>query len=80
MSTLEATVSMLEIMPEEARKKVYLFTQELFGAQTPASPYVPVGEKQILSDLAQSREQIARGEGVDMEKALRQMGNTHGFI
>lgn len=80
MSTLEATMSMLEVMPEEARMKVFLFTQDLFGAKKPASPYTPVSEKQILDDLAESREQIARGEGVNMEDALRQMGREHGFI
>ena len=80
MSTLEATISMLEVMPEEARRKVFLFTQDLFGAKKPASPFTPVSEQQVLADLAESREQIARGEGLNMEDALRQMGREHGFV
>ena len=70
MSTLDATISMLEAMPEDARIKVMEFTQRLF----------PVNQEQILSDLAESRRQISNGEGLDMEDALNRMGKHHGFI
>jgi hypothetical protein len=80
MSTLEATISMLEVMPEEAQRKVFLFTQDLFGAKKPASPFTPVTEQQVLDDLSASREQIAQGRGVNMADGLRQMGKEHGFI
>lgn len=80
MSTLDATVSMLEAMPEDARLKVFKFTQQLFTSEKPANPFIPVGTKQILSDLAESREQIANGEGMDMRDALNEMGRKHGFV
>lgn len=80
MSTLEATVSMLESMPEDARIKVMEFTQKLFTSRKPANPFVPINQKQILSDLAESRRQISSGEGLDMEDALSRMGEEHGFI
>lgn len=80
MSTIDATVSMLEAMPEEARIKVYAFTQQLFTAKKTANPFTPVGAPQVLSDLAESRRQIAEGKGMDMGKALRDMGKRHGFI
>lgn len=80
MSTLEATVSMLEAMPEEARVLVYQYTQRLFTAHKPASPFAPVSADQVLSDLAESRQQIAEGKGENMKDALREMGKTHGFI
>lgn len=80
MSTLDATVSMLEAMPEDARLKVFKFTQQLFTSEKPANPFVPVGTKHILSDLAESREQIANGEGVDMRDALNEIGRKHGFV
>ncbi len=48
MSTLDATVSMLEAMPED------------------------------LSDLAESRQQISDGKGLDMKDALKKMGKQHG--
>ncbi len=80
MSTLEATVSMLEAMPEEARMKVFEFTQKLFTAPKPQSPFAPLSAEQIHSDLEQSRKQIAEGMGMDMEKALEDLGARHGFV
>ena len=80
MSTLDATVSMLEAMPEDARIKVMEFTQRLFTSRKPANPFVLVGQEQILSDLAESRWQIANGRGLDMKDALNRMGQQHGFI
>ena len=80
MSTLEATVSMLEAMPEDARIKVMEFTQRLFTSSKPANPFVPVSQEHILSDLAESRQQISDGKGLDMKDALKKMGKQHGFI
>lgn len=70
MSTLDATVSMLEAMPEDARIKVMEFTQKLFTSRKPANPFVPISQEQILSNLAKSRQQISDGKGLDMEDAL----------
>ena len=80
MSTLEATVSMLEAMPEEARKKVFEFTQMLFTAPKPESPYAPLNADRILSELRVSRGQIAEGRGLDMADALKELGERHGFV
>ena len=80
MSALEATVSMLESMPEDARIKVMEFTQKLFTSRKPANPFVPVSEEQILSDLAESRRQISDGKGINMEEGLNRIGKQHGFI
>lgn len=80
MSTLDATVSMLEAMPEDARIKVLEFTRQLFTSRKPANPFVRVGQEQIFSDLAESRQQIAAGQGLNMEDALSRMGKQHGFI
>ncbi len=80
MSTIEATVSMLEVMPEEAKLLVYKYTQSLFSSKKPANPFIPLSEEQILSDLAQSRREIAEGKGLDMKDALNKMGEAHGFV
>ena len=80
MSTLDATISMLEAMPEDARIKVMEFTQKLFTSRKPANPFVPVSQEQILSDLAESRQQISDSKGFDMEDILKRMGKQHGFI
>lgn len=80
MSTLDATISMLEAMPEEARIKVMKFTQELFISIKPTNPFIPIGEKEIFSNLAESRQQIASGQGINMKDALERIGKHHGFI
>lgn len=80
MGTIEATVSMLETMPEEARILVYNYTQELFSSRRPASPFMAVGTEQVLSDLEESRRQIADGKGMRMDEALKELGKRHGFI
>lgn len=80
MSTLDATISMLEAMPEDARIKVFEFTQQLFTSRKPANPFIPASTKQVLSDLAESRRQIDAGEGLDMEEALHQLGKQHGLL
>ena len=80
MSSMEATISMLEAMPEEARLKVLEFTRKLFTSERPANPHTQLTPDQILSDLEESRNQIARGEGLSMEDALTDLGRRHGFI
>lgn len=80
MSTLDATVSMLEAMPEDARLKVLEFTQQLFTSRKPANPFIPISQEQVMSDLAESRQQIASGQGLNMEDALNRVGKQHGFI
>ena len=77
MSTLEATVSMLESMPEEARLKVFMYTQSLFTSAKPANPFTPLTEERVLSDLSISRQQAADGEGLNMKEALMEIGRQH---
>ena len=80
MSSIESTISMLEVMPEEARLLVLRYTQNLFNARKPANPFSRKTESQILEDLRESRQQIEEGKGVEMKDALMQMGADHGFI
>ena len=80
MSTLEATMSMLEAMPEEARQKVLEFTQQLFSAPRPANPFAPLSEERLLSDLDEARRQIESGQGLNIQDALQEMGKRHGFV
>ena len=80
MSSMEATISMLEVMPEEARLKVLEFTKKLFTSERPANPHTPLTATQILGDLEESQNQIARGEGLDMETALENLGRKYGYL
>ena len=80
MSTLEATVSMLEAMPEEARILVLQYTQKLFSSPRPANPFIPMSENDILSVLAESRQEIEGGKGINMDTALDTLGKKYGFV
>lgn len=80
MSTIEETVAMMETMPEEAQRKVLLYTRDLFSAKRPSNPYHPLSEKQILSDLAQSRKEAAGGKTEEAHEAINEMRKQHGFI
>ncbi|MCD7751101.1 MAG: hypothetical protein LUG61_05595 [Lachnospiraceae bacterium] len=80
MSTIEATMSMMEVMPEEARIKVMKYTQQLFTSRKPANPFVPLTTDQILSDLDEAHRQIEDGKGIPADEAMAEMGRRHGFI
>ena len=80
MSTMEATISMLEAMPEEARIKVMEYTQRLSTANKPATPFIPASSDEILSDLEESRQQIASGQGLNMKDTLKELGKCYGFV
>lgn len=80
MSTIDATISMLKKMPEDAQVKVFEFTQQLFTSRKTANPFAPVSTQQVLSDLSESRQQLAEGKGLDMKDALNELGKQHGFL
>ena len=80
MSTLDATFSMLEIMPKDDQEKVFQYTRQLYTSQKSSNPFVPLTADQILADLEESRKQAAKGKCRDMEEALSEMGKRHGFV
>lgn len=80
MSTLEATVSMLEAMPEEARIKVYQYARSVFSSNRPSNPFLPVTKDSVLADLEASSQEIDRGEGVNAKEAIQDMRHQHGFV
>ena len=61
-------------------KSVLAFTKKLFTSERPANPHTPLTATQILGDLEESRNQIAHGEGLDMETALENLGRKYGFV
>ena len=70
-------MSMLDSMPEEARVKVFFYTQNLFTSNNLANPFVPLSEEQVLSDLNISRQQAANGEGLNMKKPYMHNSGSH---
>ena len=77
MSIVEATTSMLETMPESDVQIVYSLTKDLFEKSN--SPFKPLTREQILSDLAESREQIKNGEYLDFDDAIKEIRTAHGL-
>ncbi|MDY6325057.1 MAG: hypothetical protein SPL99_08325 [Catonella sp.] len=80
MSTIEAAVSMLETMPEEAQLKVLLYTKNLFSAKRPANPFVPLSKEKIIYDLETSERQIAEGQFQRADDAIMELREEHGFV
>ncbi len=58
MTTLEATMSLLEILSEEDLKRVQNFAKCLLMSQSNPSPFQPLTKEQILSDISQSFKDI----------------------
>lgn len=80
MTDISATVSMLETMPEEARKKVLSYTKQLFYSYRPENPYTPVSTEKILKDIDASTEEFSMGLGKDAREAIEEMRRRHGFV
>jgi soluble cytochrome b562 len=80
MSTIDATVSMLETMPVEAQEKVFSYTQALFSSRRPANPFTPKSEAQILTELDKSEQEIAEGKCQEATTAVTELRRAHGFI
>ncbi len=80
MSTIAATVSIMEELPEEARIKVLNYAQDLCETEEPSNPFMSLTKDQILADLDKSRQQIADGQGVSADEAMEKIGKKNGFI
>ena len=80
MSTLEATVSMLEAMPEEARIKVFQYARTIFSSNRPSNPFTPVSKETVLADLKASTQEFNQGEGLDARETVQEMRRERGFI
>lgn len=74
--TIEEIVEMLEMMPEEARRKVWIYTRNLFSAKRPANPYLPLNEAQIMADISKSREETREGRAVSAKEVIEEMRRT----
>ncbi|MBO6308052.1 MAG: hypothetical protein J6I76_11550 [Oribacterium sp.] len=80
MNILEATIAMLESMPDEDISKVYKYTRKLFEEIKPENPFGPLTKEQVLTDLAISREEFEQGKSLDAREAIMEMRRSHGFI
>ncbi|MCC8101516.1 MAG: hypothetical protein LIP11_04395 [Clostridiales bacterium] len=80
MSTIEATISMMQEMTENSRKKVLDYVKLIYTADTTPSPFAPLSGDEIIEKLALGRAQNEAGEGIPFDEALKRIGVENGFI
>lgn len=76
MSTLEANLNLIATIPEENQKEIQRYLLMNFCGN---NPYKPLNKNEILSELAESRECYARGEGEDFDEALDEISVKYGL-
>ncbi len=76
MSTLEANLELLSTIPEEHQKEIQSYLLVNFCG---TNPYRPLSKNKILSELAESRQCYAQGEGEEFDKALDEIGTRYGL-
>lgn len=78
MSTVEATVSILERMPEQEQNIVLRFVQDLFSPQS-ANPFKPMTETEFLASIDKSIEQADAGFVQDADEAIDEISAELGL-
>ena len=79
MTTLENTISMMEVLPETDLVKIQDFTRKLFRKRGAACPFQPKSREEIYRDLEISRQQVIEGKCQEMGKALAEIGEKYGL-
>ena len=77
MSVSEATLSLMSMMSEEELLEMYHQARRIIDQRN--SPFRPLSKKQIIADLAASRQQIDNGETVDFDTALDEIEAQYGL-
>lgn len=76
MSILEFNMELLSTIPEEQQKEIQSYLLMNFCGE---NPYKPLSEKQILTELAESRASYDNGEGEDFDRVLDEIGEKYGL-
>jgi len=86
MSTLQNTISMLEVLPEADLLKIQDFTKKLFkrreleAANEAVGKFLPPKSREdIYRDLEQSRKQIEMGQCRSAEEVFNGLEQRYGF-
>ena len=76
MSIKEANIELISLLPEEDQKKVFQFLQGIFSDD---NPFKPLSRKEILDDLAESRQCYECGKYQDFDDALEEISREYGL-
>ncbi len=77
MSTLEQTVSMLKVLPDDDIKAIHDITYRFYIREH--SPFAPLTKEKVLNDLAISREQISNGDCKELGQAIQEIEAKYGL-
>lgn len=79
MSTLENTISMLEVLPETDLLKIQDFTTKLFRQRKTECPFPALSEDDIIKRAKRSEQQIANGECKNAKEFLAELRREYGI-
>lgn len=79
MSTLENTISMLEVLPEADLVKTQEFVRELFRQRQRVCSFPLKSKADIYKELEISRRQAAEGQCMEMGQALAEIRGKYGL-
>lgn len=79
MSTLEATVSMLETLPEEELNAIYEVTKRIFVNRSVNNPFQPKTEDEIIRELDIAREHVEEGMFFEAEEVSEELRRKYGL-
>ncbi|MCR5023752.1 MAG: hypothetical protein K6A90_05395 [Lachnospiraceae bacterium] len=78
MSTVEATVSIMNCMTEQDQNKILSFTRELFAAQKD-NPFKPMSENEFIASIDESLKQADNGLVQDADEAIDEISLELGI-
>ena len=73
MSTLEATISMIEVLPEADLIKIQDFIKTIFEQHSSESPFPLLDEGDILKDMETSERQFVEGKYKGAKQVLNEI-------
>lgn len=79
MSTLENTISMLEVLPETDLIKIQDYIRSLFEQRGAECPFPMLGEEDIIKIAETSERQIANGECKNAKGFLSELRQEYGI-
>ncbi len=79
MSTLEKTISMLEVLPEADLIKIQDFVRSLFRQRDIECSFPLLSEEDIMRSIKVSEQQIANGEYKNAKEFLTEIRQEYGI-
>lgn len=79
MSTLEATISMLQTLPESELLTIYDLTRRFFIKQNKGTEFETMTEDQFLEKLDMARMHADEGKVMDVDGAISKLRTKYGL-